>query len=338
MPSKLHLKRTPAEQAAHEFRKAQRAARKAAKKRHLTELSDDDESRSKKSRQSSHDGYVFDLSDGEYGPPPPPGPSDVNGAHKPDYDAIYAQMEEQRFREKMFGALEDDERLDAVESRLNDYAHVPRRWRGGGMDKMDDELGVNPQMMEDEDYAEWVRAGMWRKKHAAEHEEQLRKEKERAERRKREEAVREETRRLERAAESERRRRRKGKERQREADARAAYDAQWKQLLAATDTDDKMLAFSDVPWPVFDSRMAKPEDFTLEAVSAFLLPPTGADVDEEVARKERKDKLREAMLRFHPDKFEGRILALVRDKDKEKVKEAVGVVARILGELLGGGK
>lgn len=335
MSSKLHLKRTPAEQAAHEFRKAQRAARKAAKKRRHTELSDHEDNHSKKSRHSSQGGYVFDLSDADYGPPPPPGPS--SHAHKPDYDAIYAQVEEDRFREKMFGALEDDERLDAVESRLNEYTHIPRRWRDGGMERMDDELGVDPHMMEEEDYAEWVRAGMWRKKHAEEHEEQLRKEKERADRRKREEAVREETRRLERAAESERRRRRNGKERQREADARAAYDAQWKQLLATTDTDD-ILAFSNVPWPVFGSREAKLDDFTLESVSTFLLPPTGSDVDEETAKKERKDKLRETMLRFHPDKFEGRILARVHDKEKERVKEAVGVVARILGELMGGGK
>ena len=45
---------------------------------------------------------------------------------------------------------------------MNSYAHVPRRWRGGGMERMDDELGIDPQYMEEEDYAEWVRAGMWR--------------------------------------------------------------------------------------------------------------------------------------------------------------------------------
>ena len=56
----------------------------------------------------------------------------------------------------------DDDRLDGVEASMNSYAHVPRRWRGGGMERMDDELDVDPQYMQDEDYAEWVREGMWR--------------------------------------------------------------------------------------------------------------------------------------------------------------------------------
>ena len=60
------------------------------------------------------------------------------------------------------GAYADDERLDSAEARFNDYAHVPRRWRSGGMDRMDDELDIDPQMMEEEDYAEWIRANMWK--------------------------------------------------------------------------------------------------------------------------------------------------------------------------------
>ena len=46
-----------------------------------------------------------------------------------------------------------------------------------------------------------------------------------------------------------------------------------------------------------------------------------------------KDILRAAMLKFHPDKFEARILSRVREKDKEIVKEAGGIVMRHLNEL-----
>ena len=55
-----------------------------------------------------------------------------------------------------------DERLDPVEASSNSYVHVPRRWRGGWMERIDDELDVDLRYMEDEGYAEWIWVGMWR--------------------------------------------------------------------------------------------------------------------------------------------------------------------------------
>ena len=166
-PSRLKLKRTPEEQAEHELRKARRAARKAAKLKRPRDDDDDNGERSPHPRKRQHtdDEPHFDDtgdSDAEYGPQPPPSTSGSHRAHKPDYDYIRAQVEEERFRDKLWGAMGDDERLDSVEASFNSYAHVPRRWRGGGMERMDDELDVDPRYMEDEDYAEWIRAGMWR--------------------------------------------------------------------------------------------------------------------------------------------------------------------------------
>ena len=65
------------------------------------------------------------------------------------------------------------------------------------------------------------------------------------------------------------------------------------------------------------------EDLTAEAIAAFLLPPSDFDAPSADPSKERKEKLRETMLRFHPDKFEGRVMKRVREKDRERVKEAV---------------
>lgn len=91
-----------------------------------------------------------------------------------DEEEIRARVEEERFREKMFGAFQDDERLDAVEAKMNDYAHVPRRWREDGMSTgkkayaggggLDGGLweSADPATMDEEEYAEWIRAGMWR--------------------------------------------------------------------------------------------------------------------------------------------------------------------------------
>lgn len=160
---KLHLKRTPAEQAEHDLRKARRAARKAAKRaRRYHQDSSDGEQAGTTSAKGKKPHNDFDDFEDSYG-----ASSSRSNAHKPDVDYIYAQMEEERFREKMWGAFEDDERLDSLESGFNNYAHIPRRWRAGGMDRMDDELDINPQMMEEEDYAEWIRANMWRCVHTA---------------------------------------------------------------------------------------------------------------------------------------------------------------------------
>ncbi|RPD58142.1 hypothetical protein L226DRAFT_554139 [Lentinus tigrinus ALCF2SS1-7] len=349
--NKLHLKPTRAEQDERDLKKARKAARKAAK-RH--ERYDDDYARHeqghKRRRTNDNAGPSRDTladSDTEYGPQPA---ASSSGAHKPDYDYIQAQLEEERFRDKLWGAMGDDEHLDSVEATLNAYAHVPRRWRGGGMDRMDDELDVDPRYMEDEDYAEWIRAGMWRKKHAAEHEEQMRRQAESKARQERQNALREETRRMERAAEEERRKRKRARERIREVEARELYDTRWKALLApaaaSATSGEVLLRFEDVPWPVMasaislrdDTARVRIEDLTVEAISLFLIPPSEHGTPSADPSKERKEKLRETMLRFHPDKFEGRIMKRVREKDRERVKEAVGIVARTVNTLMGEGK
>jgi hypothetical protein len=66
----------------------------------------------------------------------------------------------------MSGAFEDDERLDSLEARFNDFAHVPDRWRSGGRvlgrSVIEGDDMADPQHMNEDEYAEWIRAGMWR--------------------------------------------------------------------------------------------------------------------------------------------------------------------------------
>jgi hypothetical protein len=389
---KLHLKRTPAEEAERQFRKSQKAARKAAKKRFASHPYDFDDSnpgessrsesrspshkRPRKSSDHEQPGYssVGDhgsvSDDIEYGPEPPPPPSSSR-KHKPDYDAIRAQLEEERFREKMWGAFEDDERLDGVEARLNDFAHIPNRWRdvGGRGPKGNENLYVDPQHMEEEEYTEWIRAGMWRrvslgdggpdilvltsqvyrKQHAEEHASQTRQQAAKSAQRAREKALKAETRRLEKAAEEEWKRLKQEKERRKLDEAREAYDRMWRELLDRSDGNgekgkgrpsEETLRFADIPWPVLAhhhrgkrrSKTVSLDDLTAEAISTFLLPSKGGDQVTE--KKERKEKIRETMLRFHPDKFESRVMRRVAESEKEIVLEAVGIVVRAVGELM----
>jgi len=160
---KLHLKRTAAEE-------AERRHRKATRKRYLASQGDDDQrhrrrQRSKRRRTSPGVRQAKanpSTTDGE-DPSPPSNPP-------VDYEQIRAECEEIRFQDKMWAAYDDDERLDGIEARLNEFAHVPERWRTGSAGKRtrgeldaDDDLGAgDPRYMDDEEYAEWVRIGMWR--------------------------------------------------------------------------------------------------------------------------------------------------------------------------------
>jgi hypothetical protein len=161
---KLRLKRTPAEEAEHQLRKVQRAARKSAKRQRRGSLDDlnqhsDSDGRSKHRR---HREVIHEDDDDDRA---------FNNPNHKNRLRSDCDSEEERFKEKLFGAYEDDARLFSLEERLNDFAHVPHRWRspdsrkekGLGKGAGDDEdHDMDPQHMSDEQYAEWVRAGMWR--------------------------------------------------------------------------------------------------------------------------------------------------------------------------------
>lgn len=71
------------------------------------------------------------------------------------------------------------------------------------------------------------------------------------------------------------------------------------------------------------------DDLTEEAITAFLLP-----VDAGESERSRKEVLRETFLRFHPDKFEGRIMRLVRESEREAVRQGISRVVVALNKLM----
>lgn len=196
-----------------------------------------------------------------------------------------------------------------------------------------------------------------RKQNQEEFAERLRRKEECKVRRQRAAALKEETTRLEREAQAEKAARRAARAQRRQVEARALYEEQWTALLVrceqASGGDNgkgNSLAFDDVPWPVFppsEGVRLSLADITLEAVSAFLLPvstsssssatsATGDDgSDKTPAQPTSKEVLRSAILRFHPDKFETRVLARVREgKERERVREVSGALVRVLNALM----
>ncbi|KAJ3784885.1 hypothetical protein GGU10DRAFT_270475 [Lentinula aff. detonsa] len=385
---KLHLKRTPEEEAARRLRKKEK---KEAKRRRKEDHYGDNSSSSKRRHQTAAaaeestdrkwDSYDDDDDDDDEFIGPIPGPSN----HRSDYETLHAELEEKRFREKIAMAFEDDERLDSIEARFNCFAHVPVHW-GGRIDSKprinydnDEFLAMDPMSMDDEEYAEWIRVGMYRKSHAQEIAEKERLKAERAARRAHEKAVRAETERLEKLAAAERRSRRQEKENQRLELSRSEYHNRWKLLLSNTSADmpQAEIGFDDIPWPILpafkksDKKSASDnalslslDDFTRGEISTFLftssVPSADSSIDTAIgktnspsssstsaqrlaetemakARKDRKEKLRETLLRFHPDKFEGRLMSRVRPDEKVKVTEALAIVVRVLNDLMGEG-
>ncbi|CAK5282366.1 unnamed protein product [Mycena citricolor] len=334
---KLHLKRTAQEEAEHRIRKRLRRERREHKKNSQSSTATTDKPQCK---------WGSSDSEGElYGPHPAtepdsgPGPSTFaeDSRHKPDYDAIRAEVEEARFREKMASAFDDDDRLDSLESRMNDYAHVPGRWRQAGASRSrishpidDDIASLDPNLMDDEEYAEWIRAGMYRKSHAQELAEQQQRQAAIDARCAHEKAMKAESDRLEKIEAAERQRAQFERERRRTRRAQEEYELRWNTLVSSA----KALTFEDIPWPV-NSRLELSDDnpldkLTVEAIQTFLL----SSLDQE--QKMRKERLRETFLRFHPDKFEGRYMNRIRESDQELVRQGIGEVVRALTMLMSG--
>lgn len=102
------------------------------------------------------------------------------------------------------------------------------------------------------------------------------------------------------------------------------YEAGWNQLLAGAASEP--LTFESIPWPLIVPPQST-DDIRPARVTIFILSQSHSQ------GQTMKDRVRSALRRWHPDRF-GRILARVREEDKEKVEEGVGIVVRCLNELL----
>jgi hypothetical protein len=137
---KLHLKRTPAEEEAHQMRKARKAVSKAAKAwSRLKRASVDDED---EGNDNEDEGYHKRQCTQEYTP------SGSDETYNPYPAQPRTRLEEERLYEKMYEAQKDDAEIYGLEER----------WRVPG----EPVKGPDTRYMDDEEYAEWIRAEMWK--------------------------------------------------------------------------------------------------------------------------------------------------------------------------------
>ncbi|KAI9058062.1 hypothetical protein FKP32DRAFT_1688936 [Trametes sanguinea] len=100
------------------------------------------------------------------------------------------------------------------------------------------------------------------------------------------------------------------------------HERRWNVLAEAT-----QLAWESFPWPMLKAP-SQPEDLTYAAVQAYVLSPHHP-VD-----KAPKDRVKDYLRRWHPDRFETKLLPKVLPAAREKVKEGAGTVARHLNKIL----
>jgi len=111
------------------------------------------------------------------------------------------------------------------------------------------------------------------------------------------------------------------------SEAWEVYERRWHSAVVEDAGNAAFLTFESIPWPMNPQPMSVHElDGAL--VKSFILSPAHS------LGKPAKQKLREQLLRFHPDRFEGRWLSRVRESDRTAVKEGVNKVARYINEAL----
>ncbi|TFK41724.1 hypothetical protein BDQ12DRAFT_567470, partial [Crucibulum laeve] len=101
------------------------------------------------------------------------------------------------------------------------------------------------------------------------------------------------------------------------------HERQWTKLATMDE-----LHWRDLPWPMI-KRPANPEEITMTAISGYVQSVQYPDQS-----KPTKDRLKDHIRRWHPDRFETKLLLKVSEDERDMVKDGAGAVVRCLNELL----
>lgn len=100
------------------------------------------------------------------------------------------------------------------------------------------------------------------------------------------------------------------------------HEAKWKSMA-----ETRNLSWNYLPWPTLKPPRTI-DDLTKAAISTYVLHPNHP------SKKSDKERIKEQIRRWHPDRFNTVQLGKVPEDEREKVHEGAGIVARHLNELL----
>ncbi|CAG8534274.1 2892_t:CDS:1 [Acaulospora morrowiae] len=211
----------------------------------------------------------------------------------------YVHAEERSWLEHLFDVMaEDDEDFSSM-SYAEDSSYVAT-----GIDDMSEE-----------DYANYIRRGMYEKQH----EQELREQRKREEKlRKRDEEKRKMMDKLK-AEEEMRLKREQEKKARLRHENRALYLNRWSQFDVKGESP---IEFADIPWPVDDII-----HLTRKNIEEFLL--SGIESDSEI-----KSTLRREQIRFHPDRWHRFDKRIPTDKQRKKIMNTVTEISRMVNVLI----
>ena len=103
------------------------------------------------------------------------------------------------------------------------------------------------------------------------------------------------------------------------------YETKWAALQSGVDLDGSkvhLIFFFQIPWPVINMSLTHPTQIRSEHIREFFTHLN--------ARMRVKDEL----LRWHPDKFDSLVLSRVHEGDKAAAAEVAGMITRVLTDML----
>ena len=106
----------------------------------------------------------------------------------------------------------------------------------------------------------------------------------------------------------------------------SAYEQEWAEL--SDKALQQPLRWSDIPWPTVNVPANLADGIDAEKVALFILSPSHSYGVGDMER------LRVALRRWHPDRFEGRWLSNCAEYDKEEIMGTVRFIARCLTDLM----
>ncbi|KAF8585176.1 hypothetical protein K439DRAFT_1632854 [Ramaria rubella] len=101
------------------------------------------------------------------------------------------------------------------------------------------------------------------------------------------------------------------------------YEDRWQSLR----TVSSGLTFCTIPWPVV-TTVTLPESLASHLISQFILSPDHSPTES------RRRRIHAALLRWHSDHFDVKIMHKVVESEREAVREGVARVVRCLNEML----
>ncbi|KAH0834890.1 hypothetical protein J3R83DRAFT_10536 [Lanmaoa asiatica] len=106
-----------------------------------------------------------------------------------------------------------------------------------------------------------------------------------------------------------------------------AYEGKWNELRSSNSLPP--IDVQEMPWPVF-GVVSSADQITYQDVQTFLFHPLRPDVEGKTSR----DKVKLEVLRFHPDKFNTRVVPKIQPSQRAVAQEIAGAVARILTRIM----